>query len=110
MLKDSDVTIKKRAMELCFALINGTNIKTMVKELLVFLKTAEPEFKQQCSSNLVISAEKYAPDKRWLIDTMFDVLKNTGNCVRDDVIFNTILLISENTDQQVIKPNLFFNF
>lgn len=99
-LKDPDVTIKKRAMELCFALINSSNIKIMVKELLVFLKTAEMEFKQQCSSNLVIAAENHAPDRRWLIDTMFDVLKNSGNNVRDDVVFNTIQLISENREQQ----------
>jgi len=99
-LKDPDVTIKKRAMELCFALINSSNIKIMVKELLVFLKTAEPEFKQQCSSNLVIAAENHAPDRRWLIDAMFDVLKNSGNSVRDDVVFNTIQLISENREQQ----------
>lgn len=99
-LKDPDVTIKKRAMELCFALINSSNIKSMVKELLVFLKTAEPEFKQQCSSNMMIAADQHSPDKKWHIDTIYDVLKNSGNTVRDDVIFNTIQLISESTEHQ----------
>merc|ERR1719365_234552 len=75
-LKDADVTIKKRAMELCFALINSTNIKSMMKELLVFLKSTEPDFKQQCSSNMMISADQHSPVRRWHIDTIYDVLKN----------------------------------
>jgi len=105
-LKDPDVTIKKRAMELCFALINSTNIKSMVKELLVFLKTAEPEFKAQCSSNMMIAADQHSPDRRWHIDTIYDVLKNSGNTVRDDVLFNTIQLISESTEHQKYTVHL----
>jgi len=99
-LKDPDVTIKKRAMELCFALTNNSNIQAMVKELLVFLKTAEPEFKQQCSSNMMIAADQHSTDRRWHLDTIFDVLKNSGNMVRDDVVFNTIQLISESPAHQ----------
>jgi len=72
----------------------------MVKELLVFLKTAEPEFKSQCSSNMMIAADQHSPDRKWHIDTIYDVLKNSGNTVRDDVIFNTIQLISESTEYQ----------
>jgi len=105
-LKDPDVTIKKRAMELCFALINPSNIKSMVKELLVFLKTAEPDFKQQCSSNMMIAADQHSPDKRWHIDTIYEVLKNSGNTVRDDVVFNTIQLISETNEYQRYSVHL----
>lgn len=105
-LKDPDVTIKKRAMELCFALINSSNIKSMVKDLLVFLKTAEPEFKQQCSSNMMIAADQHSPDRRWHIDTIYDVLKNSANMVRDDVIFNTIQLISESVEHQKYTVHL----
>ena len=105
-LKDQDVTIKKRAMELCFALINTSNIKSMMKELLVFLKTADADFKQQCSSNMMLSADQHSPDTKWHIDTIFDVLKNSGNMVRDDVVFNTIQLISESSQYQVKEKGM----
>ena len=46
-------------MELCFALINANNIRGMVKELLFFLEKSDPDFKGDCSSNLVMAAEKW---------------------------------------------------
>ena len=98
-LKDPDVTIKRRAMELCLALITQQNYKTMSKELISFLETAEPEFKSQCSSSMVIAAERFAPGKRAHIDTLLDVLKTAGNYVRDDVIFNTIQLVSSSESE-----------
>lgn len=94
-LKDPDVSIRKRAMELCFALMNTNNIRTMSKELLLFLEKSDPEFKSLCSSNLFIAAEMYAPNKRWHIDTMIKVLTVAGNYVRDDVCGSLIQLISE---------------
>ena len=99
-LKDPDVSIKRRAMELCFALTNTNNFQIMSKELISFLQTAEPEFKAQCSSSMVTSAERFAPTKRVHIDTLIDVLKTAGNTVRDDVIFNTLQLVSSATDLQ----------
>lgn len=94
-LKDPDVSIRRRALELCFALINTHNIRAMTKELLVFLEKADPEFKALCSSNLFIAAEMYAPTKRWHVDTMIRVLTTAGNYVRDDVVGSLIQLISE---------------
>ncbi|KAL3269761.1 hypothetical protein HHI36_008821 [Cryptolaemus montrouzieri] len=99
-LKDPDVSIRKRAMELSFALVNSQNIRTMMKELVAFLDKADPEFKAPCSSNIVLAAERYAPNKRWHLDTLLKVLGGAGNYIRDDVIVSTIQLISESTNQQ----------
>lgn len=99
-LKDPDVSIRRRAMELSFALVNSQNIRTMMKELIIFLEKADPEFKAPCSSNIVLSAERYAPNKRWHLDALLKVLCGAGNYVRDDVIASTIQLISESTAHQ----------
>ena len=49
---------------------------------------------------MVIAAENHSPGRRCHIDTLMDVLKAAGNYVRDDVIFNTIQLVSESTELQ----------
>lgn len=100
-LKDPDVSIRRRAMELSFALVNGQNVRTMMRELVAFLERAEGvDFKAQCSSGIVLSAERFAPSKRWHLDTLLKVLIAAGNYLRDDVITCTIQLISESTAQQ----------
>ncbi|XP_054269852.1 AP-1 complex subunit gamma-1 isoform X1 [Macrosteles quadrilineatus] len=99
-LKDPDVSIRRRALELSFALVNGNNIRAMMKELLLFLERTDPEFKAQCSSSIVHAAERFAPNKKWHLDTLLRVLVAAGNYVRDDVVSSTIQLISETTAQQ----------
>ncbi|XP_025076007.1 AP-1 complex subunit gamma-1-like isoform X3 [Pomacea canaliculata] len=96
-LKDPDVSIRRRAMELSFALINSNNIRGMMKELLHFLETCDPEFKADCCSNIVIAAAKYSPNKRWHIDTVMKILTSAGNYIRSDVVTITIQLIAETT-------------
>lgn len=93
-LKDPDVSIRRRAMELSFALINGQNIRSMAKELLIFLDKSDSDFKAQVSSRMVLSAERYAPTVRWHLDTILSVLISAGNYLRDDVVSSTIQLIS----------------
>ena len=94
-LKDPDVSIKKRAMELSFALINSQNIRTMVNDLLTFLETCELEFKSDCASNLAIAVERFSPNPQWHFDTVLKMLVLAGNSVREDVIASTIQLIAE---------------
>ncbi|XP_053555433.1 AP-1 complex subunit gamma-1 [Bombina bombina] len=97
-LKDLDVSIKRRAMELSFALVNGNNIRGMMKELLYFLDSCEPEFKADCASGIFLAAEKYAPSKRWHIDTIMRVLTTAGSYVRDDSVPNLIQLITNSSE------------
>ncbi|XP_013139930.1 PREDICTED: AP-1 complex subunit gamma-1 isoform X2 [Papilio polytes] len=93
-LKDPDVSIRRRAMELSFALMNSQNIRGMMKELLVFLERAEAECRAHCSSAMVLAAERYAPSAKWHLDTLFRLLLKAGNYLRDDTVSSTIQIIS----------------
>lgn len=95
-LKDMDVSIQKKALELSFFLINSANFKTMTKDLLLFLANSDDELKAICASNLCICAEKFASSPKSQIDTMIKVLTTAGNYVRDDVVGTLCQLISDN--------------
>lgn len=60
-------------MELSFALVNGNNVRGMMKELLYFLDSCEPEFKADCASGIFLAAEKYGINL--LINSFFQLSK-----------------------------------
>ncbi|XP_033929725.1 AP-1 complex subunit gamma-1-like isoform X2 [Melopsittacus undulatus] len=96
-LLNNDKNIR-RAMELSFALVNGNNVRGMMKELLYFLDSCEPEFKADCASGIFLASEKYAPSKRWHIDTIMRVLTMAGSYVRDDAVPSLIQLITNSVE------------
>uniref|UniRef100_A0A8C4HAH4 AP-1 complex subunit gamma n=1 Tax=Dicentrarchus labrax TaxID=13489 RepID=A0A8C4HAH4_DICLA len=92
-LKDLDVSIKRRAMELSFALVNGNNIRGMMKELLYFLDSCDPEFKADCASGVFLAAEKYATNTQTSLH-----ITTAGSYVRDDSVPNLIQLITNSVE------------
>jgi AP-1 complex subunit gamma-1 len=74
-LRDGDISIRRRALELSYALINEQNIRVMTRELLAFLEVADNEFKFGMTTQISLAAERFAPNKRWHIDTFLRVLK-----------------------------------
>lgn len=57
-LKENDISIRRRALELSFALISENNIRSVMKEILTFLDSCEVEFKSFIASNVLSVAEK----------------------------------------------------
>ena len=52
------VSAFRRAMELCFALVNSNNIRMMNSEMMEFLGVCEAEFKADCTSNMFLVMER----------------------------------------------------
>jgi AP-1 complex subunit gamma-1 len=97
-LRDPDISIRRRALEVSFHLINESNVRIMMRELLTFLETADQEFKVSMPQKLCQAADSYAPNKRWHIDTIIRVLKIAGNYVKEDVLSNFIKLVASASD------------
>ncbi|KCV72878.1 hypothetical protein H696_00449 [Fonticula alba] len=99
-LHDSDVSIRRRALDLTFALMNSSNVRPLVRELLLFLERAEPALKPHVITELAAVSARYAPNRRWHLDTLIRVIRLAGNYVRDDILGEIITLIQQSPDLQ----------
>jgi AP-1 complex subunit gamma-1 len=71
-----------------------------VRELLAFLEVADNEFKPIMTSQIGIAADRFAPNKRWHVDTMLRVLKLAGNYVKEQILASFVRLIATTPDLQ----------
>ncbi|EEB96339.1 hypothetical protein MPER_04541, partial [Moniliophthora perniciosa FA553] len=99
-LRDGDISIRRRALELSYALINEQNIRILIRELLAFLEVADDEFKLGMTTQICLAAERFAPNKRWHIDTVLRVLKLAGNFVREEILSAFIRLVAHTPELQ----------
>ncbi|MCJ1421142.1 clathrin associated protein complex large subunit [Xylographa parallela] len=99
-LRDPDISIRRRALDLSFTLINAGNVSLLIRELLAFLEVADNEFKPIMTSQIGVAADQYAPTKRWHVDTMLRVLKLAGNYVKEQILSSFVRLIATSPDQQ----------
>ncbi|XP_073050182.1 AP-1 complex subunit gamma-2-like isoform X1 [Primulina eburnea] len=97
-VKDSDASIRKRALELVYLLINESNVKSLTKELVDYLEVCDPEFKGELSTKICSIVEKFSPEKIWYIDQMLKVLSEAGNYVKDEVWHALIVVITNASD------------
>jgi AP-1 complex subunit gamma-1 len=98
-LHDVDVSICRRALELTYALIDGENVRILMRELLAFLEvTQDPEVKADMAVQLCIAAEKFAPNRRWHIDTVVRVMRLAGNHVHEDIVSSLTRLIANSNE------------
>ncbi|GAA5884309.1 hypothetical protein JCM3774_001512 [Rhodotorula dairenensis] len=99
-LRDGDISIRRRALELAYALVNDQNVRVLTRELLAFLEVADSEFKLAITTQVCGAAERFAPNRRWHIDTVLRVLKLAGNYVKEEVLSSFIRLVTHTPDLQ----------
>ncbi|KAH9970452.1 Adaptor protein complex AP-1 gamma subunit [Russula compacta] len=108
-LRDGDISIRRRALELSYALINEQNVRVMTRELLAFLEVADNEFKLGMTTQISLAAERFAPNKRWHIDTFLRVLKLAGNYVREEILSAFIRLVAHTPELQAYTASRLYN-
>ncbi|KAI6093051.1 Adaptor protein complex AP-1 gamma subunit [Hypoxylon rubiginosum] len=99
-LRDPDISIRRRALDLSFTLINESNVRVLIRELLAFLEVADNEFKPNMTTQIGIAADRYSPNKRWHIDTMLRVLTLAGNYVKEPIMASFVRLVATTPELQ----------
>ena len=90
-LKDADISIRRRALDLLFAMCDSSIAESVVKELLAYLAIADFAIKDEMVLKLAILAERFAPDLRWYVDTIMQLLSIAGDSVSDEIWHRVVL-------------------
>ncbi|XP_077372229.1 AP-4 complex subunit epsilon-1 [Festucalex cinctus] len=95
-LDHPDLIIKRETLELLFRITNAKNVAVIVEKMLEFLRTSKDDYTTiDLVGKVAEVAEKYAPDNKWLVDTMNTVFALGGDLMQPDIPNNFLKLISE---------------
>lgn len=100
-LRDPDISIKRRALELSFAILDDANIVELVNELMLFLQTASEDDKNlivYTVENLVRVFDGHSVDEKWQLDTLVKVLKLVGTYITPETVSEILIAINNAHD------------
>ncbi|XP_058087296.1 AP-2 complex subunit alpha-1-like [Magnolia sinica] len=99
-LKDPDISIRRRALDLLYGMCDVTNAKDIVEELLQYLSTADFAMREELALKAAILAEKFAPDLSWYVDVILQLIDKAGDFVSDDIWYRVVQFVTNNEDLQ----------
>jgi AP-1 complex subunit gamma-1 len=108
-LNDLDMSIKRRALELSFAILDSSNIRILVKEILVFLENPinnDKDLKIFIIKNLtnILSINELIPNEKWKFDTIIKFLNIIGSELEfSELIISKILALILNINDNELK-------
>jgi AP-1 complex subunit gamma-1 len=77
-LKDPDVSIRQRALELIYHLVNESNVESLTAELLSYLVLCPREHRSDICTRILKVVDRFSPDDRWRVDTLITTLTIAG--------------------------------
>lgn len=97
-LSQPDITIRKRALVLIFALITQSNIESLIKELVEYLTLADAEYRGYMVKEIFAAALKFPPNRKWHVDTLLAVLERAAANVPDELIPQFVQIFADSPD------------
>jgi AP-2 complex subunit alpha len=97
-IKESDVSVRKRALDLLFVMTDHSNAEQIVEELLVNLTSSDEGLKDDITVKIAILAEKFAKDLTWYLDTLVKVIMVAGDFVAEDVWHRCVHIVTNHPE------------
>jgi AP-1 complex subunit gamma-1 len=97
-LKDPDISIRQRALELIYHLVNQDNVEALTAELLNYLVLCPREHRGDICTRVLKVVDKFSPDDRWRVDTLITMLTIAGRECESSVQSATVIYISQSSE------------
>lgn len=93
-LKDADISVRRRALDLLFVMCDTDNAEKIVDELVAHLVLADAAIREEMVLKIAILAEKYATDLRWYVDTILKLISISGDHVSDAIWHRVVQIVT----------------
>ncbi|KAH3674471.1 hypothetical protein WICMUC_003309 [Wickerhamomyces mucosus] len=103
-LNDLDISIKRRALELSFAILDNSNIRILIREILTFLQNSnEKDLKSYIIENItnILNKSELIPNESWKFETLIKLNKLGGDSINNPT--KILSLILNNKDLEMKK-------
>ena len=97
-LKDQDISIRRRALDLVYSMCDTSTVAETVSELLTYLDTADMNLKEELVLKIAILAERYRVSDEWYVDVVISLIKAAGDYVSEEIWYRGIQIITNEGD------------
>lgn len=92
-LKDKDIGVRRRALDLLYSLCDNSTAKDIVAELLLYIPVADSSLREELVLKIAVLTEEYATDLAWYVQTMLQLISLAGDDVSEEVWFRVVQII-----------------
>ncbi|TKY89433.1 hypothetical protein EX895_001964 [Sporisorium graminicola] len=99
-LRDKDISVRRRGVDLLYSMCDVTNAKVIVSELLKYMQIADYALREEMVLKIAILTEKFATEYSWYVDTILQLVSSAGDHVSEEVWYRVIQIVVNNEDVQ----------
>uniref|UniRef100_A0A7S4P6S8 Clathrin/coatomer adaptor adaptin-like N-terminal domain-containing protein n=1 Tax=Guillardia theta TaxID=55529 RepID=A0A7S4P6S8_GUITH len=100
-LKDNDVSLRRRALDVLYSMCDSKNSEQVVGELLDYLQGGDYAIREELVLRVAILAERFSPNLQWYVDTILKLMTLAGDYVSDHIWMRVVQIVTNNEELQL---------
>ncbi|GEM09124.1 AP-2 complex subunit alpha [Rhodotorula toruloides] len=109
-LRDKDISVRRRGLDLLYSMCDTSNAKAIVGELLKYLAVADYTLREEMVLKIAILTEKFATDYEWYVDTVLALMSTAGDHVGEEVWYRIVqIYAARKVFEVLLKPSVHEN-
>ncbi|CAG8554418.1 10103_t:CDS:2, partial [Acaulospora colombiana] len=99
-LRDKDISVRRRGLDLLYSMCDVTNAKVIVSELLRYLNIADFALREEMVLKIAILTERFATEYQWYVDIILQLISSAGDHVGEEVWYRVVQIVTNNEELQ----------
>lgn len=109
-LRDKDISVRRRGLDLLFSMCDSTNAKIIVEELLRYLGISDYTLREELVLKIAILTEKFATEYEWYLNTILKLMNIAGEHISDEVWYRVVHIVTNTEELQEYAMQKVFEY